>query len=64
MPKIPRQPVEAIGDEPFDAAGPYDAKQSMKRQSVEGRAGLAFVVESLFDDYVAQRAQRLNVGLA
>ena len=36
----------------------------MKRWSVEGRAGVAFVVESLFDNYIAERAQRLNVGLA
>ncbi len=36
----------------------------MQRRPVERRAREAFVVKTLFDDYVAQGALGLNVGLA
>lgn len=64
VPQSPRHPVEATDDESLDAAGPNHLQQSLKRRSVEGRARESLVVESFFDRYVAQRAQRLNISPA
>ncbi len=53
VPQIPRQPVEAMDHELLDAARPDDAQQSVQGRPVEGRAGVAFVVKTFLDDYVA-----------
>ena len=53
-----------MDNELLDAARSDDAQQSVQRRPVEGRARVAFVVETLFNDYVAQGALGLNVGLA
>lgn len=47
-----------------DAAGPDHGQQSLKRRSLEGRAGVALIIESLLNHCVAQRAPGLNVGPA
>ena len=64
VPQISRQPVETVDDELLDATRSDDAQQSVQGRPVEGRARVAFVVKTLFDDYVAQGALGLNVGMA
>jgi hypothetical protein len=53
-----------MDNELLDAARSDDAQQSMQRWPVEGCARIAFVVKTLFDDYIAQGALGLNIGLA
>src|SRR5579863_717284 len=53
-----------MDNELLNAARSDDAKQSVQGRPVEGRARVAFVVKTLFDDYVAQGALGLNIGLA
>ena len=53
-----------MDNELLDASRSDDAQQSMQRWPVEGCARIAFVVKTLFDDYIAQGALGLNIGLA
>src|SRR5947209_4465608 len=53
-----------MDDKSVDATGADHKQQSLKCRSIEGCSGVALVVESFFNKYVAQRAQRLNVGAA
>ena len=48
----------------LDAARSDGAQQSVQGRPVEGCARVAFVVKTLFDDYIAQGALGLNIGLA
>jgi hypothetical protein len=53
-----------MDDELLDAARSDEAQQSVQGWPFESRARVAFVVKTLFDDYVAQGALGLKVGLA